>query len=77
LNELKDVNGILLFSCIARRMMIMCVNPLRELEIARDTISPDIPFMMGYACGEICPILIKDGVPYNRFHNYSLVILVI
>ncbi|MCL2767903.1 MAG: FIST C-terminal domain-containing protein [Synergistaceae bacterium] len=77
LNDLSGVNGILLFSCIVRRMMIMCVNPLGELEIARDTISSDIPFMMNYVCGEICPTLVKDEIPTNRFHNYSLVMLII
>ena len=77
LNDLPDVNGALLFPCIIRRMMIMRLNPQMELEIARDTIRPDIPFMMGYACGEVCPTLMKNDIPTNRFHNYSLIILVI
>ena len=77
INDLPDVNGVLLFPCIIRRMMIMRVNPQMELEIARDTISPEIPFMMGYACGEVCPTLMKNDIPTNRFHNYSLIILVI
>ena len=77
LNDLPDVNGVLLFPCIIRRMMIMRDNPQLELEAARDTINPKIPYMMGYACGEICPTLIKNSIPTNRFHNYSLIILVI
>ena len=55
----------------------MKVSPLMELETARDTINPDIPFMIGYAGGEICPTLVRNGVPTNRYHNYSLVILVV
>jgi hypothetical protein len=75
LNALPDVSGVLLFPCIGRRIMTMRINPLIELEAARDGISPDIPFMMGYAGGEICPTLMKDGVPTNRYHNYSIIVL--
>ena len=77
INDLPDVNGVLLFPCIVRRMMTMRENPLMELEIVKDTIAPGIPFMMGYAGGEISPTLIKNDIPTNRFHNYSLVILVV
>ena len=77
INSLSEVNGVLMFPCIARRMMTMRVAPLIELENVRDTIRPDIPFMMGYAGGEISPTLFKDGVPTNRFHNYSLIILAV
>ena len=77
INDLPDVNGALLFPCIGRRFMTMGVSSLKELEIARDGIDPNIPFMMGYAGGEICPTLMKDGVPTNRFHNYSIIILVL
>ncbi|MCL2792224.1 MAG: FIST C-terminal domain-containing protein [Spirochaetaceae bacterium] len=77
LNDLSDVNGVLLFSCIARRMMTMCGNPLMELETVVDTIRSEIPFIMGYAGGEISPTLVRNCIPTNRFHNYSLVILII
>ena len=77
MNELPDVNGALLFPCIARRMMTMGNNPLMELETVKNTIHPEIPFIMGYAGGEISPTLGRNGIPTNRFHNYSLIILVI
>ena len=77
INDKADVNGVLLFSCIVRRIVSMRQNPLMELETVVNAIKPDIPFMMGYAGGEICPTLVKGGVPTNRYHNYSLVILVI
>jgi len=76
-NRLPDVNGMLAFPCIVRRMITMQHNPLAELEVAKDTINPDIPFMMGYAGGEICPTSVKNGIPTNQFHNYSLAILVV
>jgi len=77
INQLPDVNGALFFPCIVRHMLTMRISPLIELETVKDTINPDIPFMMGYAGGEICPTSIRNGIPTNRFHNYSLVILVI
>jgi len=76
-NEMSDVNGVLLFSCIVRRIVSMRENSLMELEAARGEIDPGFPFMMGYAGGEICPTQVKGGTPTNRYHNYSLVILVI
>ena len=78
INQLADVNGALLFPCVVRRAALIGANmPLLELKSARDTIHPDIPYMMGYAGGEICPTSMNEGIPTNRFHNYSLVILVI
>ena len=78
INEVEGANGALLFPCVVRRMPLMSIHePLSELQVAKDTINPNIPFMMGYSGGQICPTSIKDGVPTNRFHSYSLIILVI
>ena len=78
ISEQSNVNGALLFPCVARRVALMGANkPLAELQVAKDEINPNIPFMMGYAGGEICPTSIINGAPTNRFHTYSLVILVI
>jgi len=78
INDLPNVNGAILFPCVVRRMTLLGINkPLMELESAKDAINHDIPFMIGYAGGEICPTSSKNGVPRNRFHNYSLVILVV
>jgi len=76
-NVKTDVNGVLLFSCIVRRIVTMDSSSNKEFEIVRDSLQPDIPFMMGCAGGEICPTLIKSGSPTNRYHEYSLVILII
>jgi len=76
-NDLADANGVLVFSCIGRRMMTMHGNFVIELETVRDTIRSEIPYVMGYAAGEICPTLVRNGIPTNRFHNYSVIILAI
>ena len=77
LNELSNVNGALMLSCIARRLMTMSLSPRAELEAVRNTVDPEIPFMVGYANGEICPTSMRNGIPVNRYHNFSLIILVI
>ena len=77
INELPNINGVLLFPCIVRRMMTQRLHQLIELETVKDIINPNIPFMMGYSGGEICPTSFNNYVPTNRFHNYSLVILVV
>ncbi len=73
-NAMPDVNGVLLLPCIVRRM-VLSLTPLKELECIRDNLKA--PFMMGYAGGEICPTSATADIAINRFHNYSLVILVI
>jgi hypothetical protein len=78
INTLDNVNGALLFPCAIRRATLSGVNKhLEELQSAKDMIKHEIPFMMGYAGGEICPTSVRDGVPTNRFHNHTLVIAVV
>jgi len=77
INEMTDVNGVLLFSCVVRRIVTMTDNYNEEYEIARDLLRSDIPFMMGSAGGEICPTGVREGIPTNRYHNYSIAILVV
>jgi len=77
INGIDGINGALLFPCVVRRLMTMRIGPNAELELAKEAIDPGVPFMMGYSGGEVCPTSVRDGLPANRFHNYSLVILVI
>ena len=78
LNEMQNVNGALLFPCSVRRAALQGVGKAsEELQSVMKGIKPEIPHLMGYAGGEICPVSFVDGVPENRFHNYSLVILIV
>jgi len=75
--DMPDVNGALVFSCVARHMVLVHKkNPLEELERAKDALA-GAPFLMSYSGGEICPTSIKDGAHVNRYHDYSLVALVL
>jgi hypothetical protein len=78
LNAMENVNGALIFSCVSRRIMLIGANkPLAEMQLVQDTIREDIPFMMGGSGGEICPTSIRDGIAFNRNHEYSMVILAV
>lgn len=76
IDDMPDVNGVLSFSCIIRRMVTMGIDPLLEMAGAKNKLGA-VPFMMGYAGGEICPTSVRNGIPTNRFHNYSLITLVV
>ena len=76
-NIMSEVNGVLFLSSGCRRMVIIGIDPFIELESARNTLNSPIPFLMGYSGGTMCPTSVNDGVPVNRFHAYSLVVLVI
>lgn len=75
-NEMDNVNGILSFSCITRRML-MQTDPLAELQTIAESIDDKAPYMIGYSGGEICPTSSDSRGTTNRFHNYSLVTLII
>ncbi|MDL2258757.1 FIST C-terminal domain-containing protein [Eubacteriales bacterium OttesenSCG-928-K08] len=65
-------NGMILFSCIARNIALG-LNQLSEIEAIQEEINGQLPFMMAYSGGEICPMYDNDGKIYNRFHNDTIV----
>jgi len=78
INRMHDVNGVLLFPCIIRHVILRGINkPSLELAGVKEAIHQEIPFMMGYSGGEFCPTSVRNGVPVNRFHNFSIVILIV
>jgi hypothetical protein len=78
LNDMEDVNGALIFTCVSRQITLMSVNrQFAEMQLVKDNIRTDITYMVGASGGEICPTSVKDGVAFNRNHDYSMVILAI
>ncbi len=71
LNEEKP-QAIIIFSCMVRRM-IFGSEPLTEVNMLLKKMNPDIPFMMAYSGGEICPTSYRADSVTNRFHNYSMI----
>ncbi|MDR0948871.1 MAG: FIST C-terminal domain-containing protein [Lachnospiraceae bacterium] len=65
----------LALSC-ASRFVLLGSESLDEVHMVREAMA-GMPFMMGYAGGEICPSVRKDGSFYNRFQNGAFVLCVI
>ncbi|MDL2219529.1 FIST C-terminal domain-containing protein [Ruminococcaceae bacterium OttesenSCG-928-O06] len=72
LNGEEDVQAVLLFSCIVRRITLGA-DSLQELKQVRQRIGLDVPYMMSYSGGEIAPTALHEDGAVNRFHNYSFI----
>jgi len=76
INDMDNAQAVILFSCIVRRMAFG-VNPLAEAKGIKELLNPDLPFILGYSGGEICPTSIREHIAANRFHNYSFIACVL
>jgi hypothetical protein len=73
LNEIQKSgvgNGLLLHPCVTRYIML-APHQDDEHQVVSAALEGNVPFMLGYSGGEICPLLGDDGKYHNRFHNYS------
>lgn len=70
--EADDVNGIILFPCLGRNM-ILAVDPLAEIDVVNKTINDKVPWHLAYSGGECCPVSAADGRAVNRFHNFTFI----
>ncbi|MDR2179709.1 MAG: FIST C-terminal domain-containing protein [Synergistaceae bacterium] len=66
----KEINGVLMFPCMSRAQMIS-PNSMDEMKKVIDTLGSEVPYMLCYSGGEICPIYGGDGKIYNHFHNFT------
>ena len=67
LNE--NISTLILFSCIARSYSLG-TELLAEMETVNKTVE-GIPYIFGYAGGEICPV--RDKANSNSFHNNTII----
>lgn len=74
--KLSNPDFFYVYSCISRNFTLG-YNYTTELEVMQKNINGSIPYLFAYSCGELCPIILKDGRWHNEFHNMSLVSLVI
>ncbi|MDR2108196.1 MAG: FIST C-terminal domain-containing protein [Coriobacteriales bacterium] len=73
LAALDKHSGLLLMPCVTRYIML-APNPEAEMELALKYLSatePSLPYYLGYAGGELCPVKAGDGKYHNRFHNFT------
>jgi hypothetical protein len=63
-------NGVLMFPCVSRYVML---SPKQdsEMELVISLMGGEIPFMLGYSGGEVCPVRDDSGKPRNHFHNFT------
>ena len=73
---LKDVKnatgGLLIYSCISRGM-VFGADQFKEIEFVRQKLGANVPFMMAFSGGEICPTQVSDDKAINRFHNNAFI----
>ena len=74
--EAGPKHGVLIFSCMARRFALG-VDVTAEMELINRVLPDGLPYQLAYAGGEICPVYDAAGKPHTRFHNDTLVILVL
>jgi len=77
-NSLKDLlsngvpNGIIMFPCLGRNM-VSAVDPMAEINVAKNIIGDSIPWHLAYSGGECCPVYTKNGKTASRFHNFTFI----
>lgn len=72
---IKERDAVLMLPCVSRGVM-MVPNQDDELRLVKERLTQEnVPFVMGYAGGEICPVYStgRDGTVTvkNQFHNYT------
>jgi len=74
--------GMLVLPCVSRYVMLSPNND-DEMVLVSEKMGNDnllgtslMPFMAGYAGGEICPVRDRNGVLRNRFHNFTFSVCV-
>ena len=65
-----NANTLLLYSCLARSYSLGG-ELLAETELVNKTAAEKIPYIFGYAGGEICPA--GEGKVTNSFHNNTVI----
>ena len=71
--QTDDVNGIILFPCLGRNM-VLAVDPMAEADLVTRVIGDRVPWHLTYSAGECCPVpFTNDDRLVNRFHNFTFI----
>jgi len=64
--------ALMVLPCVSRYMMLGD-NPEDEIDLIAGKVQRGgiMPYMLAYSGGEICPVRDSEGVPRNRFHNFT------
>ena len=61
----------LIMSCLGRNI-VLGLNNLSEIDLLRDSLGDQMPYLFCYSGGEFCPQVNADGETVNSFHNLVL-----
>jgi hypothetical protein len=67
---LTGSNGFLMLPCVTRFFML-APRQEDEMEAVMERLEGQLPYVLGYSGGELCPVRTEDGSWRNRFHNYT------
>lgn len=68
IKERGNKEAAVIFSCVGR-YFALGFEPHAEMELITDQFPKDLPYILSYSGGEICPTYDENGKLYNRFHN--------
>lgn len=71
-DESPNAALLVAFSCVGRYISLG-LDITSELDCAAEPIQKDMPFLMAYAGGELCPAMGVQGMQ-NQFHNSSFIV---
>jgi hypothetical protein len=75
-DEANGKRAVALVVCCGTRVAVLGSDSLAEVNLLRE-MAGDMPFLLGYAAGEICPLPFGDGRVFNRFHNQSFTMCIL
>jgi len=72
LPDFEKASVLLIYTCIARYLTLGALQ-FKEMELVKNRINNQLPYIMINSGGEICPTQVSDGKAINRFHNNTFV----
>jgi hypothetical protein len=72
LMRLMSPDFFYLCSCISRNFTLG-LNYTTEVETIHGELNNFLPYVFSYTCGELCPVMRRDGKWHNEFHNMTLI----
>jgi hypothetical protein len=74
--EYQDINGILMYPCLSRSMLLGA-NGSDEMKKITGLLGDRVPYQICYAGGEICPTENTEGKLVNHIHNFTFIACVL
>ncbi|MDR0886814.1 MAG: FIST C-terminal domain-containing protein [Clostridiales Family XIII bacterium] len=70
--SVDHAEGMLVYPCISR-FAALSEDNLAEMATAANLIGNQLPYMISYSGGEICPVAGPNGTLVNKLHNSTII----